>query len=102
MTTVGHEWGHHVQHLLGIFDIDTRPVEVENQADCLMGIFSNEYAKTSDWVGRADFRDAIRDTRESGDDPDTPTAERTHGTPEQRVEAFLRGYRAKSLAACGI
>jgi predicted metalloprotease len=102
VTTIGHEWGHHVQHLLGIFDLNTRPVEVENQADCLMGIFSNEYARTSDWVGRADFRDAIRDTRESGDDPDAPPAERTHGTAQQRVEAFLRGYRAKDASACGI
>jgi len=102
VTTVGHEWGHHIQRLLGVFDIDTRSVEVENQADCLMGVFSNVYARTSDWVGRADLKDAIEDTRESGDDPDTPMAERTHGTPDQRVEAFMRGYRAKSVAVCGI
>src|SRR6266496_1487469 len=80
----------------------TRPVEVENQADCLMGIFSNEDARTSDWVRWADFRDAIKDARASGDDPDAPTAEHTHGTPDHRVEAFLRGYRAKSLSARGI
>jgi uncharacterized protein len=105
VTTMGHEWGHHVQHLLGVFDVpdaDARNVEFENQADCLMGIFANAYGKTSDWVTRADLRDAIADTVESGDDPDTPTDERTHGTPDQRVEAFLRGYRARSMSACGL
>jgi predicted metalloprotease len=102
VTTVGHEWGHHVQKLLGVFDIDTRSVEVENQADCLMGLFARSYAKSSDWVGRADLKDAIQDTRDSGDDPDTPARERTHGTPEQRVDAFMRGYRGKSVSACGL
>jgi uncharacterized protein len=102
VTTMAHEWGHHVQHLLGVFDIDTRSVEVENQADCLMGIFASSYAKSSDWVSRSDLRDAIRDTRESGDDPDTPTAKRTHGMSEQRVEAFLKGYHGKSLSSCGL
>jgi uncharacterized protein len=102
VTTMAHEWGHHVQHLLGVFDIDTRSVEIENQADCLMGIFASSYAKSSDWVGRADLKDAIEDTRESGDDPDTPRAERTHGTPEQRVEAFLKGYHGKSMRSCGL
>jgi predicted metalloprotease len=99
---MGHEWGHHVQHLLGVFDIDTRSVEVENQADCLMGIFASAYAKSSDWVSRADLKDAIEDTRESGDDPDTPVAKRTHGTPEQRVAAFLQGYHGKRMSSCGL
>jgi uncharacterized protein len=102
VTTIAHEWGHHVQQILGVYDLDTRSVEVENQADCLMGLFANTYARSSDWVSRADFRDAIEDTRDSGDDPDTPAAERTHGTPDQRVEAFLRGYRGRSLSACGL
>ncbi len=102
VTTIGHEWGHHVQTLLGVFDIDERPVEIENQADCLMGVFARSYAKSSDWVSRADLRDAIEDTRESGDDPDTSASERTHGTPDERVDAFLRGYRGRSLAACGL
>lgn len=102
VTTVAHEWGHHVQQLLGIFDIDDRSVQVENQADCLMGIFIASYEKSSDWVTRADMRDAIEDTRDAGDDPETPLVERTHGTPDERVEAFMRGYQGKTLANCGI
>jgi len=102
VTTVGHEWGHHVQTLLGVFDVDEHSVETENQADCLMGVFARAYTKSSDWLGQADFRDAIEDTRESGDDPDTPADERTHGTPDERVEAFLRGYNGKKMEACGL
>lgn len=99
---MAHEWGHHVQHLLGVFDINTRSIEVENQADCLMGIFSSSYAKSSDWVGRADLKDAIEDTRESGEDEDTPISERTHGTAQQRVDAFMKGYHGRSLRSCGL
>lgn len=102
VTTVAHEWGHHVQQLLGIFDISTRSVEVENQADCLMGVFIASYNQSSDWVTSADMRDAIEDTRDAGDDSGTALAERTHGTPDERVEAFMRGYRGKTLASCGV
>ena len=67
-----------------------------------MGMFIASYNQLSDWVTRADMRDAIEDTRDSGDDPETPAVERTHGTSEERVEAFMRGYRGKTLVSCGI
>jgi predicted metalloprotease len=102
VTTVAHEWGHHVQQLLGLFDIDDRSVEVENQADCLMGILVASYNASSGWVTRADMRDATEDTRDAGDDPATSFIERTHGTPEERMEAFMRGYQGRALASCGI
>lgn len=106
VATLGHEWGHHVQNLLGIFDDDSGSAEdsrrYELQADCLMGLFVGSYEKTSDWVGRSDIRDVIRDTRESGDDPDDPVDERDHGSSEERVAAFQRGYGGADVPACGI
>jgi uncharacterized protein len=104
VTTVGHEYAHHVQELLGIFENDTSEtsVKVELQADCLMGVFANVYRKSTDWVTRDDLKDAIEDTHEAGDDEDSPPSAMTHGTPEQRVEAYLRGFQANNVAACGI
>lgn len=102
VTSIAHEWGHHVQQLLGIFNISDQSVATENQADCLMGVFIASYNQSSDWVTRSDMRDAIEDSRDSGDDPETPVTERSHGTPEERVEAFMRGYRGKTMASCGI
>ena len=106
VTTIGHEYGHHVQHLLGLFadDLDDSylGVQSELQADCLMGVFANAYRKSTDWVSRADLKDAIEDTHDAGDDEDTPASEMTHGTPEQRVEAYLTGFRARSLNACAV
>lgn len=111
--TIGHEWGHHVQRLLGRLDIfddeslsedefSRRSIEVELQADCMMGAFARAYARASEWVERADLKDAIEDTHDSGLDEDTPVSERTHGTPDQRVAAFLRGYHGDGLRSCGV
>ena len=105
--TIGHEWGHHVQTLLSIEpDQQLSPAEQsiqsELQADCLMGVFSKAYAKTAGWVERKDLRDAIRSVRESGDDPSEPMAEDSHGTPEQRVAAFNKGYTTADTKACGV
>jgi predicted metalloprotease len=106
VATLGHEWGHHVQNLLGIFDDDSGSVadsrRFELQADCLMGLFVGHYEESSDWVGRGDIRDVIRDTRESGDDPEGPEEERDHGSSEERVAAFRRGYSGADVHACGI
>jgi len=113
VTTMGHEWGHHVQNLLGLFDDERdesgsavtrarRSIAIELQADCLMGAFARSYARANDWVERVDLEDAMDDTEESGDDPDTPMRQRTHGTPKQRLDAFLQGYRASTPRTCGI
>lgn len=106
VTTIGHEYGHHVQNLLGMFDDDKddsyTSVQTELQADCLTGMFANAYRKATDWVSRGDLKDAIDDTHESGDDEDSEPTEMTHGTPEQRVQAYLTGFQARSLDACAI
>ena len=96
-TVIGHEWGHHVQHLLGTFpDGPNQPEAVvarlELQADCLAG----------GWTADADGRGLIE-----ADAVDVAVfllaylgapqqqevgMNRGHGTSEQRVRAFLRGY----------
>jgi len=35
-------------------------------------------------------------------DEETPRSEMTHCTPEQRVQAYLTGFQARSLAACAL
>lgn len=103
VTIVGHEWGHHIQNILGIFDDASKTsVDFELQADCLMGVFTRAYQRDSDWVERRDVRDAILSTTESGDDEDTPRSEMTHGTADQRLAAFFRGYRSGTVQNCGI
>ena len=107
VATIGHEWGHHVQELLGLFPDDEdddveHGIQVELQADCLMGAFIRSYARAVDWVARSDIRDVIQSTGEVGDDPDLPRREMTHGTPDERVAAFQTGYQSGDVRACGI
>ena len=96
-TLLGHEWGHHVQNLLGRFPDGLRHPEavverLELQADCLAG----------GWTADANGRGLI--------DPDAVDValyimayasnpllrdvgmNNGHGTTEQRVRAFLQGY----------
>jgi predicted metalloprotease len=111
MLTLAHEWGHHVQNLLGLLD-DERlsdiqddgrlsDILIEDQADCLMGFFAR-HARRQGWVERGDLEHMLQNSRESGDAPDTPDNERTHGTPDERAAAFMSGYAAIDAHACGL
>jgi hypothetical protein len=96
-TVLGHEWGHHVQMLLGTFAAGpTQPEAVvarlELQADCLAGGW------TVDADGRglieADAVDvAVYILAYLGAPPQQEVGmNKGHGTSEQRVRAVLRGY----------
>jgi len=95
-TVVAHEWGHHVQKLLGTFAGGVQPeavvVRLELQADCLAGGW------TQDAEGRgliaADAVDvSIFILAYLGAPPQQEVGlNRGHGSSEQRVRAFLRGY----------
>ena len=101
VTTLAHEWGHHIQNLTHVAD-QSKSLDFELQADCLMGVFSR-YAKQQGWVERGDYAIMIADTRESGDDPDgDPNAPDAHGSPQQRQDAFLKGYEGREPSVCGL
>lgn len=95
---IAHEWGHHVQDLLGInvsrdpeLDDGYYVIEIEQMADCFAGIYAQDALARGE-IRRSDVRDAERITVESGDLAnvawDDPLA---HGTGEQRVQAMLTG-----------
>ena len=120
---VGHEIGHHVQHLLGL-DARTRggaigensaSVALELQADCLAGIWGHDASQGGRFkAGRVelepgDAEQALRAASAIGDDRLQKMAtgrvmpERfTHGTSAQRVQAFQRGMSSGDFGACGI
>lgn len=103
---IAHEVGHHVQKLLGISDevarMRGRPdynqysVRLELQADYLAGVWAKHNQK---YLDRGDIEEALRAANQIGDDAIqsrtqgrvTPHAF-THGTSEQRMRWFMRGY----------
>ena len=101
---VAHEWGHHVQSLLGgkarAFRLDGPRIRVELQADCLAGI----WAKTA-WrralLDATDIPEALRLASSAGDRPEVaPGDPQAHGTAAQRRRWFSRGYDEGRIGAC--
>ncbi len=110
---ISHEVGHHVQNLLGTMDKVQRAgtnnrlsVALELQADCYAGVWSN-YAAKKGLVEAGDPEEAIRAAAAVGDDmiqkrtqgyvvPDSFT----HGSAQQRMEWFARGFKSGDMRQC--
>ena len=116
---LAHEIGHHVQHELGIMDEvrrlqQDRPdeaneysVRLELQADCLAGIWANSIFQRENVLEPGDVREGLSAAEAVGDDRIQMTTTGrinpesfTHGTSEQRVDWFNRGYETGDPAAC--
>ena len=104
VVVVAHEWGHHVQLMLGndlVGALDQTgslaPVELEQQADCLAGAYTQS-AELVGWLDASDVSEAIHMTSLSGDPIGTSWGDpNAHGTGEERVAAFLTGYERGML-----
>jgi hypothetical protein len=118
---IAHEFGHHVQRLLGITarggssGPQSASVAIELQADCLAGVWGHEASRQGQFqIGRVeldpgDAEEALRAAAAIGDDRLQREAtgrvmpERfTHGTSAQRTEWFARGMQSGSPQACGV
>jgi predicted metalloprotease len=115
---IAHEIGHHVQSLLGIEEDVRRQqqakpdeanelsVRLELQADCFAGVWGHS-AAARDVLQPGDLQEALNAAAAVGDDrlqremqgrvrPDTFT----HGTSEQRMTWFRRGFDSGDPADC--
>ncbi len=114
---LAHEYGHHVQNLLGVLEqaergdagVGSDSVKVEIMADCLAGMWANGAVGTGfiEEISEADIRDGLDAAAAVGDDRIQERAQGrvdpeswTHGSAEQRQEAFLNGYRTGRLRDC--
>jgi len=111
---LAHEIGHHVQHLLGIDARAARAggrsnatsVRLELQADCFAGIWGHR-AKEQNLLEPGDVEEGLNAAAAVGDDRLQRMATGhvspesfTHGSSEQRVTWFRRGFASGRVADC--
>ena len=116
---VAHEVGHHVQNLLGILprfnearqrmnevDANRMSVRVELQADCFAGVWG-KFTDQKGILEQGDLQEALNAAQQIGDD----TLQRrsqgyvvpesfNHGTSEQRMTWFRRGFESGDINSC--
>jgi uncharacterized protein len=120
---MAHEYGHHVQDLLGTLSKyqsnatgpTSASVRIELQADCYAGVWAHAATTVPDADGNilitevtdADIADAINAATAVGDDRiQQQTSGRvnqeqwTHGSSEERVRWFSTGYKSGQMSDC--
>ena len=112
---IAHEYGHHIQNLLGAMDrnggasrgADSSSVRTELQADCYAGVWAFRANQQFSILQNGDVEGALKAASSVGDDtlqketrgtivPDSFT----HGSSAQRVRWFQRGLDGGRVDAC--
>lgn len=108
---IAHEVGHHVQYELNGLHEDTsnqESIELELQADCFAGLWTYSI-KDFGVFGEGEINEAIDAAGSVGDDRIQAKIEGrinpeswTHGSSEQRVAAFNKGFELGSVKQCDL
>jgi predicted metalloprotease len=101
---LAHEYGHHVQDLQGLLS-GRGSVATELQADCYAGVWAAHAVQTGYIVDltQADIADGLDAAAAVGDDrinPGSSPESWTHGSSQQRQDAFSTGLHGGSAASC--
>jgi len=114
---IAHEVGHHVQNQLGVMDevmsqrgrqderqFNQLMVRMELQADFLAGVWAHHAQRTKNILEQGDIEEAMNAASAVGDDRIQKQSQGyvvpdafTHGTSEQRLRWFTKGFQTGDL-----
>ncbi|HSN94707.1 MAG TPA: neutral zinc metallopeptidase [Anaerolineaceae bacterium] len=114
---LAHEYGHHVQHLLGVLNTagysstgpQSEAVAIELQADCLAGVWMHNAMQTGyiAQITEDDLRSALNAAESIGDDRIQKQVQGyvspeswTHGSSAQREAALIDGIKLGDIETC--
>ena len=114
---LAHEYGHHIQNLLGTMGQvrtqkgpESDAVRLELQADCYAGMWTKDASDGDsllEGLDEGDINEAVDSAKTVGDDRIQQKSGQgvdpegwTHGSSEQRMAWFMKGYTDGTLEAC--
>ena len=117
---IAHEVGHHIQNLDGTTEklersrgrvsqaqYNALSVRLELQADCYAGVWAHHTDQSKGLLEDGDLEEALNAASQIGDDTLQKHAQGhvvpesfTHGTSEQRMRWFKRGFDTGDMARC--
>jgi predicted metalloprotease len=117
---IAHEVGHHVQNLIGVMketqamreqmsevEWNSVSVQIELQADCFAGIWAHHVNSDTQMIEPGDIEEAINAASAVGDDAIQQQSQGyvrpesfTHGSSQQRMEWFNKGFKSGDPKAC--
>ena len=118
---IAHEVGHHIQMITGLSEqvnkVRAKGGQVEGdggllvrqelQADCFAGLWAHFAQQEKKWMEPGDLESAIRTAQAIGDDTLQRQSSGTvvpdafsHGTAEQRMYWFTRGFESGNINQC--
>jgi predicted metalloprotease len=117
---IAHEVGHHVQNLEGTSEkmhqmqgkvsqeqYNAMSVRLELQADCYAGVWANNTQQSKQIMESGDLEEAMNAAKQIGDDTLQKNSQGrvvpesfTHGTSEQRMQWFKRGFDTGDMTQC--
>ena len=118
---IAHEVGHHIQTITGLSEqvnkVRAKGGQVEGdggllvrqelQADCFAGLWAHFAQQEKKWMEPGDLESAIRTAQAIGDDTLQRQSSGTvvpdafsHGTAEQRMYWFTRGFESGNINQC--
>ncbi|MFM9106925.1 MAG: neutral zinc metallopeptidase [Chloroflexota bacterium] len=95
---LAHEWGHHIETLLGYPPEPSK--ESEQRTDCMAGAFLGD-AVAEGYASRGTFNGMLYVMLLIGDPPGLPAELESHGTASERAAAFNTGY-SDGIAGCNV